>query len=123
MSYWGIKTRVQPTRHLRVILSVQRPLRKPLAGILSVGFGHHISRKTGANNWSEQGFSNCERHWPKEKKTERGYSRQAGKRLLSRGNKRVCSLLLLDMTRSNRLQLQKRRQILDLRKVLKITEH
>lgn len=63
------------------------------------------------------------RDWPKEKKTERGYSRQAGKRLLSRGNKRVCSLLLLDMTRSNRLQLQKRRQILDLRKVLKITEH
>lgn len=63
------------------------------------------------------------RDWLTEKQTDRGCSRQIGKRTLSRGNRRIYSLHLLDMTRSNRLKLQKRRQSLELRRVLKIIKH
>lgn len=89
MSHWGIKTRVQPTRHLRVILSLQRPLRKPLAGILSVGLSitsqERLEQITGVSR-DLATVKDMKRDWPKEKKTERGYRRQAGKRSLSRGN-------------------------------------
>lgn len=37
--HWDMKTRVQPTRYLGVILSLQFPLRKPLARILNVVLG------------------------------------------------------------------------------------
>lgn len=37
MPHWGVKKQARPTRHLRKILSLQCPFRKPLAGIWSLG--------------------------------------------------------------------------------------
>lgn len=95
MPYWDIKPRVQPTRHLRVILSLQCPLRKPLAGIPSVGLGtasqERLEQITGVSR-DLANVKDVKRYWPKEEKTERGCSRQVRKRLLSRGNKRICPL-------------------------------
>lgn len=90
-----IKPRVQPTRHLRVILSLRCPLGKPPAGIPSVGLGtasqERLEQIIGVRR-DLQNVKDMKRDWPKEEKTERGCSRQVRKWPLSRGNKRICSL-------------------------------